>query len=216
MIELRSTDSKLVGHARRELEIAKLFDKKPEEDYDGFIGRGVLSLVKTFDDWAKDDQSRMMALHQVFNYLIQGDLLSPPTNDPNEWEDFEMDGQTIRRNKRNIFFITRDEGKTWFNIRTDQKGICNDFKTGEPVEGVEDPNGDKPETNDQESPANADNAGDGSDAKLAPKKRSKQTSTGKKRTPVEDGELDAGVEPKGKKDTGKAKAPKKKSQGGKA
>lgn len=221
MIELRKGDSKLVAHARRELELAKLFTPNEAEKYDGFIGRGVLALVKTFDQWSENDTSKMGALHQVFNFLVQGDLLSPPTDDPDEWEEFDVEGKLYIRNKRNNMYITRDDRKTWFNLRTDQRGICIDHITGEPLEGVEDPNVERTETTqDQESTADADNAGDGRDAELAAVGQAEPNSEGspvdaeprgEDAGPVEEGKLDTGVEPESSKTSSKAKAPKKKS-----
>ena len=51
MINPREGDSQIVEHARRELQMAKLFDANEKENYDGFIGRGALSMVKNFDKW---------------------------------------------------------------------------------------------------------------------------------------------------------------------
>lgn len=211
MIQPRKNDSQLVGHARRELEMANLFTANKDNDYDGFIGKGVLALVKLFDEWAQDDMARMQALDSVFGFVIHGDLLSPPTNDPDEWEDFEVEGQMVRRNKRNIMYITRDEGKTWFNLRSEQKGICNDHKTGKPVEGVKDPNGDQPEANDQESTTDAGDAGHGANAEL-PAADNEDAGATEGSQGVEAKELDAGVEPEGGKDQSQAKAPAKKSK----
>lgn len=215
MIDLRKGDTEMVGHARRELEMAGLFEAKPDQDYDGFIGKGVLAMVKQFDSWTHNDPSKMQAIKSVFDYVIGGDLLSPPTNDPDEWEEYDVEGHTGLRNKRNPMFITQDERKTWRNLRTGQKGICNDIETGEPLEGVEDPNG-QTEAKDQESTADADNAGDGKDAELAATQPDSEQAGGEGSENVEDGKLDAGVEPEGSKDPGKKKAPAKKPKSGKA
>lgn len=206
MKQPKKNDSQMVGHARRELEMAGLFTVNKENDYDGFIGKGVLALVKLFDEWTADDPQKMSAVSSVFSYVIAGDLLSPPTDDPDEWEEFETEGIKVLRNKRNIMYITRDERKTWANLRTDQKGICNDHKTGKPLEGVEDPNGHKPEANDQESTADADDAGDGKDAELAATDGQPETAAEGSQG-VEAAELDAGVEPEGSKDQGETEAP---------
>lgn len=206
MKQPKKNDSQIVGHARRELEIAGLFTVNKENDYDGFIGKGVLALVKLFDDWTQDDPAKMSAVSSVFSYVIAGDLLSPPTNDPDEWEEFEVDGVKTTRNKRNIMYITRDDRKTWFNLRTEQQGICNDHETGKPLEGVKDPNGKAEQTGkDQESTADADDAGHGKDAELAATDTASQPheegeagdaepSTGPDDSSVEEGKLDAGVE----------------------
>lgn len=208
MKQPKKNDSQIVGHARRELEMANLFTVNKENDYDGFIGKGVLAMVKLFDEWTGDDPAKMSAVSSVFSYVIAGDLLTPPTNDPDEWEEFEVDGSKVRRNKRNIMYITRDDGKTWFNLRSEQKGICNDYETGKPLEGVKDPNGETEQTaKDQESTADADDAGDGKDAELAatdtPAESREEGETGDAEpsagpddSPVEEGKLDAGVEQK--------------------
>lgn len=215
MLEIRKGDSKIVGHARRELELAKLFTPNEDEKYDGFIGRGVLALVKTFDEWAEDDASRMSALHQVFNFLIQGDLLSPPTDDPEEWEDIDVDGKLFTRNNRNNMYITRDDRKTWFNLRTEQRGVCIDHLTGEPLEGVTIDDG----TETTESTTDARDSGDGKDAELAAVDTTQPSAEGETSDaeprgedagPVEEAKLDAGVESESSKAPSKAKAPKKK------
>lgn len=214
MIQPRKTDSQMVGHARRELEIAGLFTEKKDQDYDGFIGKGVLALVKVFDDWSKGDPARMQALEQVFSFAIHGDLLSPPSDDPDEWEEITVEEQTLTRNKRNIMYITRDDRKTWFNLRTEQKGICNDHKTGKPLEGVKDPNGKAEQTaKDQEGPADAGDAGHGENAEL-PAADSKDAGATEGSQGVEETKLDSGVEPQSEKDQGSSEnaAPKSKKR----
>jgi hypothetical protein len=223
MKQPKKNDSQIVGHARRELEIAGLFTANKENDYDGFIGKGVLALVKLFDQWTNDEPAKMSAVSSVFSYVIAGDLLSPPTNDPDEWEEFVVDGVKTVRNKRNIMYITRDDRKTWFNLRTEQRGICNDIETGKPLEGVEDPNGktdaqpvsderaDGPEhkedaAQDKESPADANDAGHGKDAELAATDSENAGATEGSQG-VEAAELDAGVEQKSSETSSETEAP---------
>lgn len=223
MIQAKKSDTKIVAHARRELEMAGLFTANKQNDYDGFIGKGSLALIKLFDDWTHDDVARMQAVHSVFNFLVGGDLLSPPTNDPDEWEDVKVEEQTITRNKRNNMYITRDGRKTWFNLRTEQRGVCNDIKTGKPLEGVRDPNGSTKVNKDTEGSADAGNGGHGVDpSTVAPGTEVPSTEgepspaepRGENDSPVEDGKLDAGVEPKGKAVAPKKKTAKKKPQTG--
>lgn len=221
MIEPRKGDNPIVAHARRELEMAGLFTPSENGDYDGFIGKGSLALIKLFDQWTQDDPAKMQVLQNMFQYLIVGDLLSPPTNDPDEWEDVQVEGQTVTRNRRNNMYITRDGKKTWFNLRTQQKGICNDIETGKPLEGVRDPNGKTKVSEDQESATDASDSGDGGhssepESGQATDPVEATESRGEDAKPVEGGELNAGVEPEGSEDPGKTKAPKKKSQSGKA
>jgi hypothetical protein len=102
-------------------------------------------------------------------------------------------------------YITRDERKTWFNLRSEQTGICNDIKTGKPLEGVEDPNGKAEQASqDQEATADASDAGHGKDAERpapaetelpeAGEPSDPEPSTGSDSSPVEEGKLDTGVE----------------------
>lgn len=213
MQQLRKGDTEMVGHARRELEIAGLFTPSEDGAYDGFIGKGVLAMVKLFDSWTQNDPAKMSTIKNVFDFVIAGDLLSPPSDDPDEWEEYNVEGHTGLRNKRNPMFITQDDRKTWRNLRTGQKGIVNDHKTGKPLEGVEDPNGHEPEANDQESAANAGDAGHGENAvgpAEEPAVESEKSTSGSQG--VEAAELDAGVEPEGSKDQGEKKAPAKKSK----
>ena len=152
MINPREGDSQIVEHARRELQMAKLFDANEKENYDGFIGRGALSMVKNFDKWTDNDPAKMSALSEVFSFLIHKELLSAPTNDPDEWEEFNIEGSTGLKNKRNEFYISRDNLKTWYNLRSGQQGVIHDYKTGKPLEGV---------TINEKSTTNASDTGDG-------------------------------------------------------
>jgi hypothetical protein len=225
MQQLKKGDSQIVGHARRELEIAGLFTANKDSDYDGFIGKGVLAMVKLFESWSGGDPNKMQAINSVFQYVTAGDLLSPPTDDPDEWEPYDIEGQTGFRNKRNPMFITRDDRKTWLNLRTQQQGICNDHKTGKPLEGVEDPNGTPEQTaKDQEGPADAGNAGDGADAQPATEGEAEsrpegeagdaEPSTGSDSGSVEEGKLDAGVEQESSKAPSETETPAEKPQTG--
>jgi len=193
MQQIRNGDSEVVGHARRELEMAGLFTVNDKEKYDGFIGRGVLALVKVFDEWTKGDKAKQQAVSSVFNFVTAGDLLSPPTDDPDEWKEYNIEGNTGLQNKRNQFYITRDDRKTWLNLRTGQQGIVTDHLTGKPLEGVDDPNGQtESQSEDQASRADEGDAGDGADAQ-EPTTSEGDGSSGRS-AKVEGGELDAGVE----------------------
>ena len=212
MKDARKVDTQIVAHARRELEMAGLFTPNKKDGYDGFIGKGALALVKLFDEWTQNDTSKMSAIHSVFNYLIAGDLLSPPTDDPDEWEQYDIEGNTGLKNKRNQFFISRDDRKTWINLRTGQQGIVTDHLTGKPLEGVEDPNGNHTEDADQEGSADAGDAGHGENA-TGTADQSEATDSedtagpgGEDAKPVEGGQLDAGVEQESQPSEGEAEA----------
>jgi hypothetical protein len=128
----KSSDSKMVAHARRELEKAKAFEKN--EHYDGSIGRGVLALVKLFDQWAHGDMAKAESMALGFNQLVNGELLSPPTTDPEEWEAVPgADAGTVR-NKRSPFYVSTDSGKTWMHLQNKERGNSRDHVTGKDVE----------------------------------------------------------------------------------
>ena len=178
-------DSLIVAHARRELEMAHLFEKNGE--YDGSIGRGTLSLIKSFSEWCGDDTSKMSAIHSCFNYLVAGEILSPPTTDPNEWEDYYgPDNQKLKRNKRNPFYITQDNGESWSNIRTKESGYSINHITGEAKEGSPD---DGKINSTTEGLGTTSDGGDGTNAVIPDEAKISQGPS-----QVEERELDAGVE----------------------
>ena len=130
MKEPRKGDSLIVAHARRELELAGAFKKT--DDYDGFMGPAILSLVKTFDSWSKGDGAKMQILHQAFNTLIAGELLAPPTDDPDEWQRVNREnGNDVLRNLRSPFYVSTDGGKSWRNTATGETGRSRNHITGE-------------------------------------------------------------------------------------
>lgn len=130
MIEPKKGDGPLVAHARRELQLGKLFDKT--ETYDGSIARASLALVKTFEQWTKGNGPMAQAVHQCLSALLGGELLSPPTTEPDEWETIERDGKTVYRNKRSPFYMSNDPShETWAHMGTGEKGMSKNHITGE-------------------------------------------------------------------------------------
>lgn len=125
----KDTDTKMVAHARRELEIAGAFDKT--EDYDGQIGRSVLALVKLFDKWCHGNRAMAESVALGFNQIVSGELLSPPTTDPDEWEVVEGADLGTVRNKRSPFYVSSDNGKTWMHLGDKETGYSKNHITGE-------------------------------------------------------------------------------------
>lgn len=207
MLNLREGDSPMVGHARRELEMAKLFDADEKEGYDGFIGRGALSLVKSFNQWTDNDPAKMEALSEVFLSLIHKDLLSAPTNDPEEWEEFNIEGSTGLKNKRNEMYISRDNLETWYNLRSGQQGVLIDHKTGKPLEGVK--------INDGKRTTDGGNGkGDGASAEVStaqPEEEAGKVNTER----VEDSKLNDRVEPESQEDSNEPETATPESEDGK-
>ena len=129
MIEIRKSDSLIVGHARRELEMAEAFKKT--KDYDGQIGRAALAVVKVFDEWTKGDPALLESIHLAFNQIVTGELLSNPTTDPDEWEAIEHEDKTAWRNKRSPFYMSGDAGVSWQHMGNGQSGKSKNHITGE-------------------------------------------------------------------------------------
>lgn len=133
MSKSRNNDTLIVAHARRELELAGAFKKT--KDYDGILGRAILAQVKTFCEWTKEDPALMEVVHQGFSAVIMGELLSPPTDDPEEWEKIEReDNKRVWRNRRSPFYISTDKGKSWINMTNEERGKSRNHITGEDPE----------------------------------------------------------------------------------
>lgn len=113
-------ESKFVSHARFELNQAGAFNKT--KDYDGGLGRGILAMVKLFVQWTNGEKAKMEAMAMGFTQLIAGELLSPPTTNPDEWEPVPGASPGTVRNKRSPFYLSTDNGKTWTHIQNQETG----------------------------------------------------------------------------------------------
>lgn len=128
--------SNLVAHAKRELELAGMFDK--DSDYDGMLGDGVLKLIEQFSKGGHSGGSAMMTLN-LFDQLARFKNLTPLTNAPDEWNDVsDMSGIPHWQNKRNGEAFSEDGGKTYTLLsETMAKFECEKcgvaFTTGHPV-----------------------------------------------------------------------------------
>lgn len=106
----------LEDHAKRELELAGLFDK--DSDYDGMLGEAVLELVKVFAKQGHSGFSAAMTL-KLFNEVANFKPLTPIGKSKDEWMDVaEMtaDGKGMWQNLRRSTTFSRDGGKTWYDI----------------------------------------------------------------------------------------------------
>ncbi len=150
MIKPRKDDSPMVAHARRELMMADLFTEKPEVQYDGELARATIALIKLYDKWTNDDLPKMQAVSSLFNSLIAGELISPPTTDPEEWEVIEKGDHVVWRNKRSPYYFSSDAGLRWTNMSTEEIGYSKDHITGEvkdaPVQPSKDPGTQRPDS----------------------------------------------------------------------
>jgi len=108
----------LVDHARKELEIAGLFDK--DSDYDGMLGEAVIELLELF---AKQDHSGMSAamVRELFSRLSNFEQLTELTDNPDEWMDVSefATEEKLWQSNRNPGCFSSDGGKTYWNIDDD-------------------------------------------------------------------------------------------------
>lgn len=220
---MSKSDSKMVKHARHELELAKAFDKT--ENYDGSIGRGVLAMVKVFDTWFGGDRAKAESALMGFNQVLSGELLSPPTTDPEEWDVVEGADPGTVRNKRCPFYVSTDNGKTWMHLQNKERGNSRDHITGK---DVEDERGQDNNTADgKSSDGGANQSSENPIGHVAPAQTAKDPvptnaqgsatddQGSSESTPAPDGSgLNAGVESEGEKDQSQPQKPEKKPEAG--
>jgi len=125
-----SINENLTDHARRELEIAGLFDK--DSDYNGMLGEAVMELIQKFAEQGHSGFSAELT-KQIFDKLASWKPLSELTDSLNEWEkvsDAEFTrGKPLYQSKRSPSCFSEDGGKTYWDIdedwfyHTDENGI---------------------------------------------------------------------------------------------
>jgi len=101
----RRKPSNLMLHAKRELEIAGLFDK--DSDYGGMLGPAVLKMVKVFADEGHSGFSAGLAV-SLFQKVARYEPLTPLTGADGEWNDV---GHGVWQNRRcSHVFKTPEDG----------------------------------------------------------------------------------------------------------
>lgn len=123
----------LEDHARKELEIAGMFDE--DSDYGGMIADAVLQLVKVFAGQGHSGMSASVTL-SVFKKVASFEPLSPLTGNDDEWNEI---GEDRFQNKR-CSHVFKD-GDRAYDIRgkvfREPNGAC--FTSGESHIDVEFP-----------------------------------------------------------------------------
>jgi hypothetical protein len=120
--------AKLVDWAKRELELAGLFDK--DSDYGGALGPAILEMVKTFSEQGHSGFSAGMT-RTILNKLLNWEPLTPVTDPLAEgYEDVSKmwgDGKKHYQCTRDSSIFSEDGGKTWTktvaDIYEDENGI---------------------------------------------------------------------------------------------
>jgi hypothetical protein len=117
----------LIEHAKMELEIAGLFDKKGDF-YEGATGKSVMELIELFSKQGHSGMSAPMVAG-LFHKLANYEPLQPITGRDEEWSDVSNlgDGKPWYQNKRcSALFKDGKDGKPYYIdaiIKRDQRGI---------------------------------------------------------------------------------------------
>jgi hypothetical protein len=108
----------LVDHAKKELELAGLFD--PDSDYDGMLGTAVMELVTQFADQGHSGCSAAMTT-DLFSRLASWENLTELTDNPEEWNDVSewQNGKPGWQSTRSPSCFSDDGGKTYWDIDED-------------------------------------------------------------------------------------------------
>ena len=103
-------DSNLVKHAKREMELAGLYDE--DADYGGLIPDAVMNVVEAF---AKDGHSGGSAAVTlaIVEKVLRFETLTPITSNPMEWNHIADDLWQSNRDPR---MFSTDAGQTWYNV----------------------------------------------------------------------------------------------------
>ena len=108
----------LVEHAKRELELAGLFDK--DSDYGGMLGEAVMELVEVFEKQGHSGYSAAL-VRNIFSRVADYKVLTPIGTTEDEWYKHEYsNGDVTWQNKRQSSVFSNDGGKTWYDIDDSQ------------------------------------------------------------------------------------------------
>jgi len=104
----------LVDYARKELELAGLFDE--DADYGGMLGTATLDLVTLFSTQGHSGASAAIVT-ELASRLMQYEPLTPLTYEPDEWNNVsDMSSNPMWQNNRDFKTFSVDGGKTHYNL----------------------------------------------------------------------------------------------------
>ena len=92
---MKENESNLIKHARKELQIARLFDK--DSDYNGEIANAVMELMEVFSRQGHSGHSASM-VNRLFGKLADYKTITPLTGKNDEWVEV---GENVYQNNRN-------------------------------------------------------------------------------------------------------------------
>jgi hypothetical protein len=103
--------SNLLEHAKRELELAGLYDQ--DSDYNGDSAKAVEELVEVFSKQGHSGGSAWLVT-EIFCKLVKYENLTPITDNPDDWQDVsEYMGKSMWQSKRNPSIFSTNAGKSW-------------------------------------------------------------------------------------------------------
>lgn len=127
--EWKEEESGLCKHAKRELELAGLFDK--DSDYEGMLGDAVYEIIKVFSRQGHSGFSAAMSAELV-QKLMSYQNLTPITDNPDDWMDvadyFDKDHPAVYQCKRNPSLFSNDGGKTYYSIDDKDRNLIQSEK----------------------------------------------------------------------------------------
>jgi hypothetical protein len=107
-------ESALVIHARRELQLAGLYDK--DGDYNGALGPSILRVVEAFAAEQYSGASGAVAAITLYS-LLRFQPITPLTYQPDEWNDVSgINGTPLWQNRRDSQVFSIDGGATWYHL----------------------------------------------------------------------------------------------------
>jgi hypothetical protein len=102
--------SRLVDHARRELELCGQTAEDPA------YAASLVAAVEAFTSYGHSGGSAEVGIEQLYT-LLRGRTLSPLTSDPNEWEDRSKEsGYPLWQNRRDSAAMSMTGGKDWYFV----------------------------------------------------------------------------------------------------
>ena len=110
-------DSNLFRHAKRELELAGMFDS--DADYGGALGGAVMDLMRVF---CAQGHSGFSAPRVIQLFALVANYRTLTKNDHSLFHDVggdEYPPDTYLQDSRDSQWFSRDGGKTWKNVHTD-------------------------------------------------------------------------------------------------
>lgn len=116
--DLKRVNENLTDFAKKELQIAGMFDK--DSDYDGMLGEAVLELIQKFADQDHSGMSAAMTT-TIFDKLVRWKPLSELTDNIDEWRDVSefQGGKAGWQSTRSPSCFSEDGGKTYWDIDED-------------------------------------------------------------------------------------------------